>query len=209
MKKLITLLWCMFMLVAAFGQEFEGTIHYANTYKSNDPQVTDQQLGELLGTVQVYYYKSGKYKSESNGSFVQWQLYIPSENRLYSKLSNSETAFWTMGSDPGDEVLAVEINKDVEEVLGYRCDEVILTCKEGVQKYLFNATLGVDASLFANHTFGNWYDFLSVSKALPLKSITVSDEFTWESVATAVTPLQLDESQFDLPAGMETQKSPF
>jgi hypothetical protein len=53
-------------------------------------------------------------------------------------MSNSETVFWSDANIQGDEVLKVDVNKNVSEILGYKCDEVILTCKSGVQKYYFN-----------------------------------------------------------------------
>ena len=195
--------------VTTFAQNFEGKIIYANTYKSKNPQMTDQQWASMMGSTQEYLIKGGNYKSIANGALVQWQLYINKDNKLYSKMSNSETAFWNDGSVQGDEVLKVELNKNVTEILGYKCDEVILTCKSGVQKYYFNAKLTVDTKLFANHKFGNWFDYLSKSNALPLKSIIETAYFNFESVATDVKTMKLDDKEFELPAGIKTDKSPY
>lgn len=195
--------------VTTFAQNFEGKIIYANTYKSKNPQMTDQQWASMMGSTQEYLIKGGNYKSIANGTLVQWQLYINKDNKLYSKMSNSETAFWNDGSVQGDEVLKVELNKNVTEILGYKCDEVILTCKSGVQKYYFNAKLTVDTKLFANHKFGNWFDYLSKANALPLKSIIETAYFNFESVATDVKTMKLDDKEFELPAGIKTDKSPY
>ena len=210
MKRTFLLLSILILTATiSFGQAFEGIIVYENTYKSNIPQVSDQQWAEFLGTTQEYYYKEGKYKSVFNGDLVQWQLYSQEENKLYNKLANSETAFWNDGNEPGEEVIDVKVNKGVIEVLGYLCDEVVLSCKGGVQRYYYNSELAVDASLFSNHSFGNWYDYLSQANALPLKSIIESEELTTESIATAVNPIKLDDSEFELPAGIKTEKSPY
>lgn len=169
MKKLI-----LFFIITAvttittFGQNFEGKIIYSDTYKSKNPQVTDQQWNSMMGSTQEYLIKGGNYKSIVNGTLVQWQLYVNKDNKLYNKMSNSETAFWNDGSVQGDEVLKVELNKNATEVLRYKCDEVTLTCKSGVQKYYFNSKLSVDTKLFAGHKFGNWFDYLSKSNSLPL-----------------------------------------
>lgn len=195
--------------VTTFAQNFEGKIIYANTYKSKNPQMTDQQWASMMGSTQEYLIKGGNYKSIANGALVQWQLYINKDNKLYNKMSNSETAFWNDGSVQGDEVLKVELNKNVTEVLGYKCDEVILTCKSGVQKYYFNAKLTVDTKLFSNHKFGNWFDYLSKANALPLKSIIETAYFNFESVATDVKTMKLDDKEFELPAGIKTDKSPY
>jgi hypothetical protein len=208
-KLLLVLIISVITAVTTFGQNFEGKIFYSNTYKSKNPQMTDQQWTSMMGSTQEYLIKGGNYKSIANGTLVQWQLYINNDNKLYNKMSNSETAFWNDGSVQGDEVLKVELNKDVTEVLGYKCDEVILTCKSGVQIYYFNSKLSVDTKLFMNHKFGNWFDYLSKSNALPLKSIIETAQFTLVSVATDIKPLKLDNKEFQLPAGIKTEKSPY
>lgn len=195
--------------LTVFGQSFEGKITYANTYKSKNTKIPDQQWTTMLGSTQEYFIKEGEYKSITNGTFVQWQQYSNKDNKLYTKMANTETLLWNDGSIQGDEVLKVEVNKKVTEILGYKCDEVILTCKSGVQKYYFNSKLSVKTKLFVNHKFGNWFDYLSKSNALPLKSIIDTAQFTLESTATEVKPSKLDAKMFELPAGVQTAKSPY
>jgi hypothetical protein len=195
--------------MTVFGQYFEGKISYANTYKSKNPKMTDQQWTSIMGSRQEYLIKGGDYKSIANGTLVQWQLYINKDNKLYNKMINSETVYWNDASDQGDEILKVEVSNGVTEILGYNCDEVVLTCKSGVQKYYFNSKLSVDTKLFSNHKFGNWFDYLSKSKSLPLKSVVETAEFTLESVATEVNRMQLDSKNFELPSGIKTAKSPY
>jgi hypothetical protein len=209
MKKAIAIIFTVLTTMTVFGQSFEGKIFYANTYKSKNPKMTDQQWTSMMGSTQEYLIKGGDYKSIANGTLVQWQLYINKDNKLYNKMSNSETAFWNDASFQGDEVLKVEVNKGVTEILGYKCDEVIFTCKSGLQKYYFNSKLSVDTKLFANHKFGNWFDYLSKSNSLPLKSVIETAQFTMESVATEVKPMKLDTKILELPAGIKTEKSPY
>lgn len=195
--------------VTVFGQTFEGKITYQNSYTSKLPNVQDQQFNAMMGTTQEYIIKGGDYKSSSNGTLVQWQLYINKDNKLYNKMSNSETIFWNDGNTNPDSIISVEINKGVTEILGYKCDEVILTCKSGVQKYYFNQKISVDISLFKNHLYGNWYDFLKVSKSLPLKSIIETQQFTLVSEAKEVKEMKLDNKEFQLPENAKTAKSPY
>ncbi len=190
-------------------QAFEGKIIYANSYKSKNPQITDQQWNTMMGVTQEYFIKGGDYKSTANGSLVQWQLYINKENKFYSKMSNSESVFWNDAGVQGDEVLNTEIHKNVTTILGYSCDELILTCRSGVQKYYFHSKLSVDAKLYAKHKFGNWYDYLTKAHALPLKSITENAQFIMESIATNVQPMKLDKKMFTLPAGVKTEESKY
>lgn len=95
------------------------------------------------------------------------------------------------------------------EVLGYKCDELVLTCKSGIQKYYFNTKFSVNTKLYENHKFGNWYDFLSKSNSLPLKSIIDNGQFTLESVAIEVKEMKVDNTIFDLPANTKTMKSAY
>ena len=209
MTKTITFLLTTLFAITSFGQTFEGKIVYKNTYKSKMPNVSDEQFTTMMGSTQEYYIKNGDYKSVANGSFFQWQLYVNKENRIYSKMSNSETLLWNDGATNSDEILKIEVNKNITEILGYKCDEVVLTCKSGMQKYYFNTKLSVDTKLFANHKFGNWYVFLSKSNSLPLKSIIDNGQFTLETVATEIKEMNLDKSFFELPANSKTMKSPY
>jgi hypothetical protein len=209
MTKTITLFLAVLISICSFGQSFEGKIVYANSYKSKMPAVTDQQFSAMMGSTQEYYIKGGDYKSITNGSFFKWQLYLNKDNKLYSKMANAETLLWNDGAENKDEILKAELNKGVTEILGYKCDELILTCKSGTQKYYFNSKLSVDTKLFVNHKYGNWYDFLLKSNSLPLKTIVDNAQFTMESVATEVKELKLDKTLFDLPANAQTTKSSF
>jgi hypothetical protein len=208
MKHLLTILMTV-ISVPVFGQTFEGKITYQNSYTSKLPNVQDQQFNSMMGTTQEYIIKGGDYKSSSNGTLVQWQLYINKDNKLYNKMSNSETIFWNDGITNPDSIISVVINKGVTEILGYKCDEVILACKSGVQKYYFNQKIAVDVSLFKNHLYGNWYDFLKVSKSLPLKSVIETQQFTLVSVATDIKEIKLDDKEFRLPENAKTAKSPY
>lgn len=209
MAKTITFLLATLFAITSFAQAFEGKIVYRSTYESKMPNVTDEQFTAMMGSTQEYFIKNGDYKSVSNGSFFQWQLYINKDNKLYNKMANSETLFWNDGATNPDEILNAEVNKGVTEILGYKCDELILTCKSGTQKYYFNTKLSVDPKLFINHKFGNWYGFLSKSSSLPLKSIIDNGQFTLESVATEVKEMKLDKIFFELPADAKTMKSPY
>lgn len=209
MKRTITFLLSILLTITAFGQNFEGKIVYKSTYQSKMPNLTDEQFTTMMGSTQEYYIKNGYYKSLVNGSLIQWQLYVNKDNKLYNKMSNSETILWNDGATNTDEILKVEINKGVVEILGYTCDELILTCKSGIQKYYFNSKLSVDAALYSNHKFGNWYYILSQSRSLPLKSIIESEHFTLVSIATAIENMKLEDALFELPVGMDTMKSPY
>ena len=209
MKKVIIILATIFFCNAIVAQNFEGVIIYKNSYKSKNPKVTDKQFSEMMGSSEEFYIKNGNYKSLRNGSFYQWSLYVNHDNKFYSKFALSDTLFWDDAAINTDTVLKAEINKEVIEILGYKCDELILTCKNGIQKHYFNSKLHIDPNSYVNHKFANWYEYLSKAKAIPLRSIVEYDQFIIEMVAMEVKEIKLDKIFFDLPTSYKAIKNPF
>jgi len=195
--------------IVSLGQTFEGKVTYQNTYKSKIPNVTDDLLTAMMGTSQEFNFKGGNYRSVSNGTFLQWQLYVQKHNKLYTKFSNSPSILWNDGAVNPDSVLKTELNKEVVDILGYKCDELIFTCKTGIQKYYFNSKLQIDPKLFEHHKFGNWHHYLSQSKAVPLKMIIDNVQFSLVSMATNIQPQKIDDQLFALPVDAKIEKSPF
>lgn len=209
MKKILFSILTVLVTVITYAQSFEGQVIYKNTYTSKMAAVSDEQFNVMMGTVLEYYIKDGNYKTVSNGSAFQWQLYINADNKIYTKVSNSETILWNDASVNADSVLQADVKKEVVDVLGYMCDELVLTCRTGVQKYYYSSKLAVDPKLFAAHKFGNWHDVVSRTNSLPLKTIIETQQFTMQSVATEVKPGKLEKAFFELPAGAKTMKSPY
>jgi len=209
MKTLKLLVLLLTVVSIAYGQDFEGKVVFKNDYKSKIPNATSEQFSSMMGTTQEYLIKGGNYKSSTNGTFFQWQLYINKDNRLYNKMANSPTIFWNDGAVNPDEVVKAEINKGVVDVLGQKCDELILTCKSGVQKYYFSSNLKVDSKLYEKHKFGNWNEVISRTNSLPLKMIIDSPQFTLECLATEIVPMKLDDKLFELPVDSKVEKSPY
>ncbi len=209
MKKTITFLLATTFAISCFAQNFEGKIIYKNSYKSKIPNVTDVLLTTMMGATQEYFIKNGDYKSITDGSLFQWQLYVNKDNKLYSKMSNNETILWNDGATNPDEIVKTEVNKGAAKILNYLCDELILTCKSGIQKYYFNTKISVDPKMFASHKFGNWYDVVSITNSLPLKSTIDNGQFYLESEATEIKEMQLEKTLFQLPENAKTMKSPY
>lgn len=208
MKKLIACLALMTSL-CSIAQNFEGEIVYTNTIKSKLAQVSNEQWSNMLGTKQSFFIKDQHYKSVTNGSMVQWQLYVAADNKLYSKMGNSEVLLWNDASVKNEEILSSEIKPHAAKILGYDCDELILTCKSGVQKYYFTSKLAADCKLYEKHLYGNWYDFLKLAKGMSLKIIIENAQFTLEQTAIEVNAKKLDDAFFVLPADAKTTKSPY
>ena len=209
MTKTLSLFLTLFVALNLSAQNFECQITSQNSFKSKQPNISDEQWTLMMGAIHNYFIKEGNYRTNSNGNLVQWQLYINNDNKLYNKISTSETVLWNDGAINTDEVLKAEVKKDVVEILGYKCDELTLTCKSGEQKYYFAPALKVETALFEKHKYGNWAEFISKAKSLPLKIVVDNAQFTMESLATEVKPAKLDNALFTLPPGTKTERSPY
>lgn len=209
MRNLILFFALFSLAINLCAQNFEGKIVYKNTYTSKILTIPDQQLNVMLGTVTEYYIKGGNYKTISNGTFLQWQLYVNKDNKLYNKFSMAETLMWNDCTTNPSEVIKTEIKKNVTKILGYQCDEITMTCASGTQKYYYNSKLKVDAKAFAKHNFYNLNKYLALAHAVPLKTIIEIDQFTLENEATEIKEMKLDDKFFELPPDAETAPSPY
>ncbi len=210
MKKGLPLfLLLIFAAITCLAQTFEGKITYANKYTSKLPNITDAQFSSMMGIVQEFYIKGGNYRTSTNGTLFQWQVYSLKDNRLYSKMSHAESVLYNDASENKDEVIKAEVNKGALQILGYTCDELVLTCKSGTQKYYYNSAVSADVKAFENFKFGNWYEVISRTGSIPLKTIIENGQFILENTATDIKPMKVDEKMFELPAGAKIEKSPF
>lgn len=208
MKKVFFVFTIVISTLTAIGQSFEGKVSYANEYVSHKWFTSDERLTKLMGSKQSFFIKGGTYKSITNGTF-QSTLYINKENKLYAKVMDSDVLYWTDASEQAEKLISVKTNKNVITILGYQCDEVILTYESGTYKYYFNSEISIDPQLYINHRIGNWYDFLKQSNALALKMVFDSDKFSLISIATEIKKMTLDAVKFNLPAGSKIKKNPF
>lgn len=199
----------VFVSLTSFGQHFEGKITYKNSYKSKIPNVTDDQLTTMMGPQQDFFIKGGNYKAVTNGQMVQWQLYLNKDNKLYSKLVQSPVIYWNDGTAGAEDIIKTELNKGVIDILGYSCDEIILTTKSGAQKFYSNSKLSLDPKHFENLKLVNWNEFAAKAKAWPLKLVLDTEQFTIESIATEVTPQKIEDKLFELPEGAVLEKNPY
>jgi hypothetical protein len=209
MKNIFISAFILLTSLSVFGQNFEGKIVYQNTFKSKNPQLKDEQWSAMFGSTQEFYAKGNQYKYVTNGTLLLWQTYSATDKKVYTKMSNSPSVYWNDATLNTDTILKIELKKASAVVLGYTCDELILTCKSGVQKYYFNAKFVVDPKLYTAHTYGNFALLLTKTKSWPLKSVIETDQFTLTSTATEVKPMVVDINMFKLPAGAKLEKSPY
>jgi len=206
-----TTIFCLALLftLTSSAQNFEGKIVYRNSYRSKLTNVSDTQFAAMMGSTNEYYIKGGDYKSLWNGSILQWQVYNRDNNKLYTKMATSGAVLWKDAAEADAEIISTELHPAVTDILGYRCDELVLTTSNGIHKYYFSKRLGADASLYTAHSFGGWNNYLSKAGALPLKMIVETEQFTITSMAVEVRDMPLDAAFFKLPTEITLAKSPY
>ena len=180
------------------AQTFEGKIIYANSYKSKSPQFKDQQLNAMMGTKQEYYIKGGDYKSVFNGSFIKMQLYKSVENKSYTLTGKSDSLYSEDYGKNKDVPTKYQIEKSKVTIMGLRCDVLIVFTPTSKLYYYYNKKYGVNPDLFKRHAYGNWYNIITKTKALPLKTIYETGQFTIISTAINITQQKLNNSVFEI-----------
>mgnify|MGYP000109026986 CR=1 FL=1 len=206
--RIILILLATFVINSLHAQNFEGKIGYRNEYNSKIPNVSSAQFAAMLGTTQDYRIKGAKYKSITNGTYSKWQLYVPSENRLYTKVGVSDTLIWNDANSNLDKAVKYEIQESDVVVLGYKCKVLVLETATGKSKYYYSKKIKVDPTLFENHQFGNWAMIMEQTKSLALKIEMETPQFTLVSTATSVKEMILNSDVFELPK-VPSKKSPY
>jgi len=210
MKNLLLLTLYILFTFNISAQNFEGKITYKTTYTSKIMFVSDTKLKETMGDIQESFYSENKYLNKMNGKMIEWQLYLPNENKLYSKSGLSESIYWNDAAENKDEIKSININKKATRVLGNMCDEMIIETKSGMQKYYFSTgTLPLNSALYEKHSYGNWNTYLKEANAIPLKYIIDTPQFTMEATASDIKAEKLDDKIFALPANTKFEKAPF
>lgn len=210
MPKLLFLFLIISPIHVVLGQSFEGKITYQISCKSNLKDYSDEEVCTGAPTTQEYFIKNGNYKFIfSDSSDFQWMLYNNEENKIYSKMSWTDTIYWRDATKNIDTILEIKSNKNVINILGLLCDEIIFICKEQIHKLYYNPEISVDKNSFINHKYGNLYDFYKISNSLVLKEIIEYKYFTLESVAMEIKRMEVNEDVFKLPATSITSKNPY
>jgi hypothetical protein len=208
MKRFRGLTFLLFLFpMACIAQNFEGEIEYQVHYTSRMASISDTQLSKAMGDKSTYFTSAGNYKSVSNGTVLNWQLYIHAENKIYNKFANGHVQ-WINAWTDHDSVFNFNVKRNAATIMGYTCDELTLFCRSGLQIYYYSSRFKMDPKLFAKHRYGNYAAYLAEAGAIPLKFIVSSKELKIEEVAVGIKPQKLDPGVFTLPQGIAPTPSP-
>lgn len=202
---LLTLIFGFLGQVAA--QNFEGRIRYQNTCQSSDPNFKKEYCDLITDSIQDYYFKKGNYKYQSIG-VEAWTLYLKKQNTIYAKTQKSKTVSAHKANRQTEpETGEIQINRNVITILGYSCDELILTNQNTIQKYYFHPRTYINPKYLKKHKYGKVNQILKITRAIPLKTIWILKDQNIELISQAIEieNLEVNDSLFTIPNTVEIQ----
>lgn len=181
--KYIYLSFFIFATYFSFGQNFEGTLIYSNNLELSEKFVeTTGMTKEKMKASNSFCehskitYKDSNYLSEPIKGSIKL-IYSPQRNEILTIdkkldlvsaiLANVDLELKKTGTLP-----KIEIQDTEEIILSQKCKKVVVTWKSGIYEYYYNSEfLKMDSSLYSNHIYDMWFEFLKISNALPLKIV--------------------------------------
>ena len=210
-----------FILMFAFevnSQSFEGKLEYfVNTEIIGDTLVQNisknklieklKSQGEIpIDTLTYIYSSKGDFVSISKyGSKDIISNYIKKNNLLYTFIGDFNI------------VSAIDVTIDLEEKLGnppsakkinekekigdLECYIVEVKWKTGIYRYYFSdSILKIDPELFKDYNYDQFYAFLRISNALPIKIEKLTNNFFKSTyLLHSYTPQKIDKVIFSIP----------
>jgi len=133
-----------------------------------------------------------------NGLMKMTQFYL-GEDTLFNQFEGMNSLLWNDATTNPDKLKDFNIEKEVETILGVKCDLLTINSEHGTMKYYFNKKYKVDPENFSNHEYGFWKLCVEKTNSLPIKSISDMDNVYTEVRAKEIKEMVVDEAEFVLP----------
>ena len=199
MNKLIVII-IFSILTQNKSKDFEGTIDYEIKYSNISISENEADLKQVLGTKMRMTVKNGFTKEVTNSNYGNFNLYIPSENKMYySDKFEPETLYYTKGDKEPNIKATYKIVKNVETVLDFNCNKLIYNDGKYTVTYFYSRELKIDPTHVKNFTYLNRNKKLEIMQAVCLKQIITTKNFTATMTAVKVYAGNIDDSEFIIP----------
>jgi TonB family protein len=183
------ILYLLFSSLLTLGQSFEGTLTYSVSLEVDEKMLkhglTRESLiknmkveGTWSDTIWISY-KQGNYYKTSNSVPKSWSIYVAEKNNIYTLHEEEESVFCEVMDASIDTEFAATgkmplvMKLDTTAIVGVdTCSIVRVKWSTGTFDYYYNQNkFEVDATLFSNHIYDGWAEYLKISQALPVKIV--------------------------------------
>src|SRR5690606_24946870 len=124
-------------------------------------------LESEFGTESKTYIKDGFYLDVSNSTFMPYQLWRYIDTSVYFLLEKkSDTLWFSKTNFEEKEQYKYKLIKNVDTILGYKCDLLRVYKERSISEYYFSPDLGLDPSFYENYTRFNKYQILKQIKSV-------------------------------------------
>ncbi|WP_298504619.1 hypothetical protein [uncultured Maribacter sp.] len=178
-----TILLLFLIPVLSFSQNFEGTLVYENDI------IIAKKFSKQFGMTKEKMMRSGKFFEETlitykNGNYLSKPtkekikvVYLSERNEILtidkkSDLVPAIIAEIDVETELKDKKPKITVEQTDEVILDIKCSKVIVEWETGTYEYFFNSDyLKMDSTLYSNHKYDMWSEYLKLSNSLPLKII--------------------------------------
>jgi hypothetical protein len=193
------------------SQNFEGKISYKSEYSNIKIEgVTSSMLKQAMGSIEDFYIQSGNHLTQTNGTIMDWVVYRANEDKIYFKMKDEKEIHYKNSKLFDKKLYKIEFYNEDFDVLGYNCKKIIIhfSDKTKITSY-YAPELPIEPNLFENDKYDGLYLLLSNTKAISLKTIYESAEYTKTIIAAEIRIEKLPENTFELPSGLIIIKAPW
>ncbi len=193
-----------------YGQNgnFEGTVRYAFKYKDKTEKLSPKEVKKLMGNQQIYYFKSGKYKSKLNGAWEKTSYYSGGDT-LHSTKKEVRALLWIyLKKAPPGEVISYKITRKAKRIKSWKCDLLEVKTTEGTILYYFHPQYPLNPESFAAHKYRFWDFCIQKTGALPIKFVYENNNEYLEITAEIIRERTLKAALFKAPRGYAKVKDP-
>ncbi|WP_298481292.1 hypothetical protein [uncultured Maribacter sp.] len=178
-----TILLLFLIPVLSFSQNFEGTLVYENDI------IIAKKFSKQFGMTKEKMMRSRKFFEETlitykNGNYLSKPtkekikvVYLSERNEILtidkkSDLVPAIIAEIDVETELKDKKPKITVEQTDEVILDIKCSKVIVEWETGTYEYFFNSDyLKMDSTLYSNHKYDMWSEYLKLSNSLPLKII--------------------------------------
>lgn len=210
MKNILLLLF--FIPVLSFSQNFEGTLVYNNDIEiaekfSDQFGMTKEKMmesGKFFEKTLITY-KNGNYLSKPNKGKIK-VIYLSDRNEILTIDKESELvpaikAEIDLETELKEKRPKITVKQTDEIILNKKCSKVIVEWETGTYEYFFNSDyLKMDSTLYNNHKYDMWSEYLKISNSLPLKIVKkIGGMMTTTMTLKEIKEYAVDDKIFKLP----------